>query len=681
VGPRAPDQALTLGLRIRSRAPRADLSLTVTVYDHLTSRSGFTETLSGRGLGGVTARSPALALTSLTTDAQGVTTLTIPVVGDTTPPGGGDWTADLGCAPGSCADVYPVKVTLTDSAPNAGGAQLVTYLVYDDPSSTSQPLRVALVAPLGLAPPAADATGKVHPPRAGAVAALDSLVGAIGAAPAVPMTLAPDPATLEYLVGAGHAHQVDAVGALSTSPARQTLSQSFVPVDPTALADAGLPDETTAQERRASQVLALPALGVRATTGTWVAGSTLDQAAVDQLAPAYGHVVVPQSTVTGPTGPLTTTQPFALSAGRGASVTAAVSDAGLGAHLAAGSGGDPVLAAEQFLADLSLVYYEAPNLLGPEGTPAPRGVVAVAPLHWAPDPTFVTAALGGLEANPVVDPVTLDQLFTEVPVGADRQATARRPVPAGPPGLPARALRTARVRQEGFESAASASPAGAVTAQTLGDLLLTAEASTLTPHQQQAAVTGYEAVLAGQLRQLSVRSDTIRLTAGAASVPLTLVRNTPYPVTVVVRLTSDKLRFPASQSPGSVCRDPHVTTTDGRSTFSALCVLDRATDAVYVNMRARTAGDFRVDVTLASPRSGLELAGGELTVRSLSTSAVAIALSVAAVLVLLAWWGRTLWRGGRWSRRGAHSRAAPAGAGAGNGGTAGVAGATAVGTP
>ncbi len=52
VGPRSPDQALTLGLRVRSAAARRDLALTVTVFDHVASRSAFDETLSGRGLGG-----------------------------------------------------------------------------------------------------------------------------------------------------------------------------------------------------------------------------------------------------------------------------------------------------------------------------------------------------------------------------------------------------------------------------------------------------------------------------------------------------------------------------------------------------------------------------------------------------------------------------------------------------
>lgn len=657
VGPDPGHQDLALGLRVTGTAPRAGLHLTVTVYDALTTRSGFTETLSGHGLGGVLAQSPALALGTLATDAQGVTALTIPVAGDSAPPGPGDWTAHLGCRTGGCAGVYPVAVTVAGAGAGSS-AQLVTYLVYDDPSLHAQPLRFALVVPLALAAPVAGSRGRPTPPGAGAVARFDGLVGELAGTPAVPLTVEPDPATLQALAAAGHSRSVAAVAALAAEAGHETLSSSFVPVDPTALVDAGLADEVSTQLRRGGEVLATPAVAVRATTGTWVAASALDQATIDLLAPQDPHVVVPASAVGGPTGPLTTTQPFTLTAGRGAAVTAAVADPTLGAHLVAAEGRDPALAAEQLLADLSLVYDEAPNLLGPQGAPATRGLVAAAPIGWAPGASFVTALLSGLRANPVVQPVTLDQLFAQVPVGEDGQADTRRPLAPGAASVPARALRAARGRVQGFESAAGGSARGAAVATGLDDLVLAAEARTLTTRQQAAALRGFTTALDDQLHLLSVRTDTIRLTASAANVPITLVRGTPYPVTVTVSLTSDKLRFPAAaqQAPGALCRQPQVTTTPGRSSFSALCTLDRPTDTVYVSMRARTAGDFRIDVSVASPRPGLVLAGGELTVRSLSTSAVAIALSAVAAAVLVAWWARTLWRA-RWARRGAHSAA------------------------
>jgi len=667
VGPDAANQDLTMGLRIRSGAPRGALKLSFTVYHPLTTRSGFDETLSGHGLGSVTARSPSIPLTGFSTTAQGVTTVTIPVDGDTTPTGTGNWTADLGCQLGSCANVYPVKVTLTDSAPGSGagtsGAQLDTYLVYDDPASTSEPLRLALVVPLGLAPPTGGHDGRVPAASPAGLSALEGLIGAIGTAPTVPITLAPDPATLDHLADSGHNHTVSEVATLAGSSARQTLSGPFVPVDAGGLVAGGLAGELGAQVRRGSGALASAAVGVHATKSTWVTTTSLDQAAVNQLAPDYGHFVVPPGSVSGPTGPLTVTQPFTLSPAPGsassatpASPTAMVSDAGLDALLVAGKGAGAALAAVQLSAEASLIYYEVPNLLGPGGKPAPRGVVAVAPAAWAPDATFVSALLSGLEGDPIIEPVTLDQLFAQVPVGADGEVTSRHVVTtASSTSVLTRAVRAARSRQIGFASAVAGSPRGTAVAQSTDDLLLASESSLLSTHQQQAGLAGFEAVLGAQLRRLSVRSDTIRLTAGTASVPITLLRNTSYPVTVVLRLTSDKVRFPVARPPaaGAICQAPQVQSSAGRSSFSARCTLAHATNAVYVDMSSRASGDFQIAVALRSPHGNLVLAGGQLTVRSLSTSAVAIALSVGAALVLLIWWGRTVWRGK--SRRGAHT--------------------------
>jgi hypothetical protein len=225
--------------------------------------------------------------------------------------------------------------------------------------------------------------------------------------------------------------------------------------------------------------------------------------------------------------------------------------------------------------------------------------------------------------------------------------------------MPSGAIRYARSRLEGFSGAVSQSTAGAAEVQDLDQLLLTSESGSLNARQQSVAASAASAALSQQLRALTVNAGEIRLTSNAARVPITVVKNVPYPVTGVVSVTSDKLVFPqGSQSAATFCRPPVVHSSAGRSTFSLLCVNDHPTNVVYVDMRARASGDFRISVTLTSPKGSLVLASGQLTVRSMSTSAVAIALSALAVLVLLAWWGRSLLRGrrGRRTRRPAHAR-------------------------
>ena len=99
------------------------------------------------------AQSPAIALSAFSTDAQGVTHVTIPVDGDTTPTGPATGPR-TGLPAGRLRQRLSGQGHATDSSARARRRwrQLVTYLVYDDPSSTSQPLRLALVVPLGLGP-------------------------------------------------------------------------------------------------------------------------------------------------------------------------------------------------------------------------------------------------------------------------------------------------------------------------------------------------------------------------------------------------------------------------------------------------------------------------------------------------------------------------------------------------
>jgi hypothetical protein len=221
--------------------------------------------------------------------------------------------------------------------------------------------------------------------------------------------------------------------------------------------------------------------------------------------------------------------------------------------------------------------------------------------------------------------------------------------------LPARAIRLARARLQEFAGAVTQSTAGAYEAEVLDQLLLVAESRTLGTKSQQAALSDASEALSSQLHSLSVNAGEIRLTSNAALVPITVVKDLPYPVTGVISVTSDKLTFPqGSQAPGGICHSPQVHSSAGRSSFSSRCVFAHNTNVVYVDMRTRATGDFRISVALTSPSGSLVLASGQLTVRSMSTSAVSIALSIVAALVLLAWWGRTLWRR-RHRRRPAHA--------------------------
>ena len=657
-----PGQTMPLHLDV-GPGPRSDLTLGITLYQHLTSRSAFAETIGGTAAGAPLASS-TLAADTLPSDPQGGVDVTIAVhSGDTTASNGapgptsagsppaadqGQLTADLHCAANSCGGVYPIRLQLASSG---GGpkAQLFTYLVYDNPPADTEKLRFALVVPFGVS------AGDFGPPGAApvlsgtAVSRLDTLAAALAAHDA-PVTVVPEPATVAALTGSPRPRArsvLTELTALATASGRQTLSQSFVPVDPSALVSAGLGSELTEQVHRAAQVLG----PVHGAGGTWVASSSVDQAALSGLGGlGFHHIVVAAAAVSQGSGSgLTPTRPFAFGSGRQALV-AAQSDTELSAHVAAGSGPGAALAAYQLLADLALVYYEQPNLV------TARGVVAVAPQGWDPDPTFVSTVLTSLPNDPVVAPITLSQLFSDVVTAT---GPARRPsATTASTQLPARDIRALRSRLTGFASAVGQS--GAAAARAVDDALLHSEDAGLHATQQRQWAAAAASALTAQLSQLSIRTDTVRLTSTAAKVPVTLLKQSPWSVTGRLEIAGDKVVFPAAgqQDPGPVCRDPAVQASAGRSRFSCTATISHSTNAVYVAMRARATGDFRLSVTLVSPAGHLVLASSNLTVRSMSTSLVAIGLSLAAIAVLLLWWGRTLWRGRRPARRGAHVRGA-----------------------
>jgi hypothetical protein len=663
-----PSSPFALRLRVSDAAAGADLTLRVTVYDHVSTSTGFDETLKGTPQGRLVAGPEAVALSALPPDTSagvGSVDLTVPVsAGGTSGAGSGPFTVHLDCAPGSCGGVYPLQLELTDASSSTVVSKLLTYLVYTDPQGDTEPLRFALVLPVDL-PPAPGGSSVVMPSlTTSSLTTLDTVIAAAaGSRGTVPLTIVPSPATVAALAadtGARARQTLAALVSVATSSDRQTLCGSFVPVDAGALA--GAPSATTTelaeQVHRGVQVLAsIPALRAGCATGNaWVSDSTLDASALGALgALGDNDIVIPPGAVAGPSPAITPTQRFTL-AGAPATGSALLSDPQLASLVQSTSPTDPALAADQLLAELEFDYSEAPN------TPFARGVVAALTPAAPINPAVLTDVLDGLQNNPMVAPVTLATLFSAVPVGGTvagfHEPPTRRAASGGsPPGPPAAAIAAARARWTGFATAVSGTSAGAVVATGLGDLLLEAESDLLSPAQQRTGVAAFETALSGQLGLLSITSREVRLTASTGSVPITVIKSAPYPVEAVLTVTSDKIAFSSgsAQDPNSECRPPVVVNVANRSSMSTQCTFVHGTNAVYVQMRSRVSGDFRMAVTLNSPQGGLQLASGQVTVRSLSTSGVAIALSAAAGAVLLGWWGRTMWRTRR-SRRGVHSR-------------------------
>ncbi len=646
VSPAAPWFSLAMGVA-SGAGPVDDLHVVVTVYGKIITASAMAQSTGAvPGEKVLTHFDAPILLTSTGVVAQGCAAIlpdssasaptTAPAYAVACPAGAP--TVTLGCVPGdgTCGGVYPVSVTLERQGSTAPLARFTTFLTYQEPGLSSSvgaggALRVSLVVPISLPGPPA-----LSVPKAADLAPNEALVGALDTHREVAVTVAANPGTVSALLDRGGKQGQRAVAqlqSLTVDGTDQLLAEPYVPVDVAALAGAGLAGDISAQLLRGNTLLRMA--GLRPTPGTWVdtspnftsanaadlglglqtAGANRLILSDDQLTPA--HSSSPNF------APLTYAQPFSLSLGRSAHVAAAGASSQVDPLFTADPG-DPVLAANQILATLEFFHFEDPY------TPDPRGVVVVPPPSWQPSAALVTTLLDGMAGNPVLSPVTLNGLFTEVPKGGNGEPALRHLRDGSPPRSatipPATATRlaAARVRLSSLSAAVIGRP---VVLTELSDLLLATEFQGFGPVERSVALSLYTQRFGAVLNLVSLADQgPVTFTSRTAPIPVSVLSSAPFQVRVVLTLNSDKFTFPQGNA---------------RS-----LTLDRPTTPVRVQARSRTSGDrLPVDVTLTTPDGQVVFAHAVLTVHATSISLVGIALTALAGVVLLVWWIRT-WRRG-----------------------------------
>ena len=628
-----------LRLRAVGAPAAADLGLSVSVYSCLTSVSALTQSLTSSGPEGTPIARTGSPLPWSGLRAQdGVVEL--PLTVDESSQSAGTLSPSapvvhLRAGSSDCgAGVYPVHVELVDTASGSSVDAFTTDLVYVT-GVPDQKLRVATVVPLSptvgpaVAPTAAQllaspANALARPPASSLDAVSQTVSGL--ADPATPVTLEVGGQSLQAL-DAGHQATVAALGALSSSGHAQVVPSTYTPVDATTLVDAGLGSELDAQLVRsdallgAADITRTPAASAAGGGGPWITGDGLDDATLAQLASAgYSQVVLPPSDLSSSPSNGSSAEPFTVDSPHGGSFTALASNADLTARFASDPA-QPVLVASQILAELAQIYFEYPN-----GTEA-RAVLAVPPSGWVADPTLVTTLTGALASSEILQPVTVSGAFAAFTAPASCDGGCR--LASSTPGtLPATAIRTQRDRIDSFASAVVPStPAAKALPTQLGDTVLAAEAEALRAGQQSAVLRNTGAAVDAQLGQLSLAGDqTVTLAARKGQIPITIAKSPSmdYPVNGTLTLTSDRLLF-----------------ANGQSRVSMPAPLLHATNNFYVNVQARTSGEFKLQITYQAPTGGLAMTGGLVTVRSDAVSVVGVALSAGAVLVLAVWWART----------------------------------------
>ncbi len=607
-----------------SNLDAASTTVSVAIYPSLYSRLQLQQDIAQAPTGVGLASTNPLALSCLTTagtSARVAIALTAP--GGPRPnrvlPGCGGAPApvlDLGCSGSGCNGVYPVTVTVDR---NQSVLERICTFVTLTASASTNPLRVALVLPISSGGAGTAALG-----RASVEGVVDAL-GVLDQAASVPVTVAPVPATLAATARTSSASTLsDALRRYVAQRGHEVLAQPYVRIDPGSLNAAGLSAEVANQRAAGATAVRAEGLNVGAVS-TYLEPDTgwVPSAAGIVAGGGHGVVVDAAALVPQPFDGFSWGQPFNLSDPSGTTVLAAASDPGLEAHFTS-STTDPALGAYQLLGDLSLLYDEEPGLS------TPRGVVVAAPTSWQLDATFLSALTGGLSANPVLRPITLDGYFSSVPVGGNGAPSTRSGTEGGQSSftpMNIRALRDARQRYGSLQPSLAGDPSSEFA---LEQPLLGSQALGLGALGARAKLTSFAAAQRHLLNQVSIVEDPITLTSQRGSLPITILSSTPGPLSGVLRLSSPRIDFPHGQA--------------------IPLVLGGATTTVRIDVAAQTTGDLPLEISFTTTDGQVVFASGSIVVRSTATSVVGLALTIAAAGVLGVWWLRT-WRRNRAARQ------------------------------
>jgi hypothetical protein len=269
----------------------------------------------------------------------------------------------------------------------------------------------------------------------------------------------------------------------------------------------------------------------------------------------------------------------------------------------------------------------------------PRGVVVAPPDQARTDPVLLERLLDGLASAPMLDPVTVGDLFDLVDAeGEDVGEPLVREVTASDAriGITASEVADARSSLQGLDAVVI--PTGPTATPQLSDLVLLAEADGLATEERRRYLGAVGDGVAERLGSVRVVDGaSFRLPDSEGTIPLTIVRDGGTPLSVRVLLESTKLEFDdaTATQPGSVSYELELTNEN---------------TPLVVPVRVRSPGTFPLLITITSPDGRLELVRDQVTIHSTAFSGVGVALSAGAGLFLLLWWARH-WRTVRRAKR------------------------------
>ncbi|HET8931762.1 MAG TPA: DUF6049 family protein [Acidimicrobiales bacterium] len=330
--------------------------------------------------------------------------------------------------------------------------------------------------------------------------------------------------------------------------------------------------------------------------------------------------------------PRTLAAPFLVDLGEGRTAPAVQLDRGLAAHF---TNDDPVLGANQLIADLSVIALDLPAIT--------RGMVVAPPAGRTPSAAFLAAYVAALQgahpagSDPLVAPTSLTGLIESTPAArtagdtASEGPTLQRSLRQGASPAPSSELGAQMTVTGGLvDSLATMVPGGSAHSQTVTRQLRNRMSVAAMPGVGAAARDREFAAIRSQVTTSakSVRlppRQTITLTSDTASLPVTIRRPSDGPTQVVVHIDAPtRLELP-----------------DGKSQAVRL---DDTTTRFDIRVHSDSPGDTIVRLTVTSPDNTLVVGTSEIVVRSTAASGVGFIISFGSLAFLILWWGRDIIR-------------------------------------
>ena len=278
---------------------------------------------------------------------------------------------------------------------------------------------------------------------------------------------------------------------------------------------------------------------------------------------------------------------------------------------------DPRLATQVLLGDLASIWLEQPDVS--------RSVALLIPSEQELSRSFFDSFVREIAAAPWLAPASAHRLAQRFPADGEASYRLSRPTP-----FPDNYLEQLERSRELIEQWHSTQPqqgpgAGAATEQadSMMESLLLAEGSYLVQHEPR----GLEWIAAPREKVeadfAKVRADTqqvVTLTSSGGQIPVRITNLNDHLVRVRIQVVSSRLRFPSGDA-------QDLTIQPGET----LVPVFEAT--------ARTTGTFPVKVFVLTP-AGAEMSETTITVRSTAFNRIALLITLSAVITLIAVWLR-----------------------------------------